>query len=123
MTVSTLDVDRNISTLRLNSQAFSKIENILLSDMFEECIQNIKGIAYFWATLGADNKGIKDTVAEGEEWLGGLYDDLRHRNIPVCTDILEELFCPRRDPELRGRGHIDMLESDSCYSSWMYNGS
>ena len=73
MTVSTLDVDRNISTLRLNSQAFSKIENILLSDMFDECIQNIKSIAYFWATIGADNKGIKDTVAEGEEWLGGPF--------------------------------------------------
>ena len=40
--------------------------------------------------------------------LNALYDDLRHRNIPVCTDILEELFCPRRDPELRGRGHIDI---------------
>ena len=40
--------------------------------------------------------------------LNALYDDLRHRNIPVCTDILEELFCLRRDPELRGGCHIDI---------------
>ena len=97
MTVSTLDVDRNISTLRLNSQAFSKIENILLSDMFDECIQNIKSIAYFWATIGADNKGIKGTVAEGEEWLGGpfastialqYYIDFLRNNTVITEDLI-----------------------------------
>tara|TARA_B110001450_G_scaffold143566_1_gene134314 strand:- start:199 stop:1836 length:1638 start_codon:yes stop_codon:yes gene_type:complete len=99
MTVSTLDVDRNISTLRLNSQAFSKIENILLSDMFEECIQNIKSIAYFWATIGADNKGIKGTVAEGEEWLGGpfastialqYYIDFLRNNTVITEDLIND---------------------------------
>ena len=73
MTVSTLDVDRNISTLRLNSQEFSDISNKELSNMFEKSIENIKSIAYFWATIGADNKGIKDLPAEGEEWLGGPF--------------------------------------------------
>ena len=34
MTVSTLDVDRNISTLRLNSQEFANISNTELSQMF-----------------------------------------------------------------------------------------
>ena len=99
MTVSTLDVDRNISTLRLNSQAFSKIENILLSDMFEECIENIKSIAYFWATIGADNKGIKGTVAEGEEWLGGpfastialqYYIDFLRNNTVITEDLIND---------------------------------
>lgn len=99
MTVSTLDVDRNISTLRLNSQAFSKIENILLSDMFDECIQNIKSIAYFWATIGADNKGIKGTVAEGEEWLGGpfastialqYYIDFLRNNTVITEDLIND---------------------------------
>ena len=99
MTVSTLDVDRNISTLRLNSQAFSKIENILLSDMFDECIQNIKSIAYFWATIGADNKGIKGTVAEGEEWLGGpfastialqYYIDFLRNNTVITEDLIDD---------------------------------
>lgn len=97
MTVSTLDVDRNISTLRLNSQAFSKIDNNVLSDMFDECIQNIKSIAYFWATIGADNKGIKDTVAEGEEWLGGpfastialqYYIDFLRNNTFITEDLI-----------------------------------
>ena len=73
MAVSTLEVDRNIATLRLNSQAFSELSNKELASMFEESIQNIKGIAYFWATIGSDNKGIKNTVAEGEEWLGGPF--------------------------------------------------
>src|SRR6056300_443449 len=73
MAVSTLEVDRNIATLRLNSQAFSELSNKELSSMFEESIQNIKGIAYFWATIGSDNKGVKNTVAEGEEWLGGPF--------------------------------------------------
>ena len=73
MTVSTLDVDRSISTLRLNSEQFSQISNEELADMFQDCIQNIKTIAYFWATVGADNKRIKDTIAEGEEWLGGPF--------------------------------------------------
>ena len=59
MTVSTLDVDRYISTLRLNSKSFSELSNEALAIMFEESIQNIKNIAYFWATIGADNKGIK----------------------------------------------------------------
>ena len=99
MTVSTLDVDRNISTLRLNWQAFSKIDNILLSDMFDECIQNIKSIAYFWATIGADNKGIKGTVAEGEEWLGGpfastialqYYIDFLRNNTVITEDLIND---------------------------------
>ena len=73
MTVSTLDVDRSISTLRLNSQEFANLTNEELSSMFLSCIENIKTIAYFWATIGADNKGIKGSTAEGEEWLGGPF--------------------------------------------------
>ena len=73
MTVSTLDVDRNISTLRLNSQEFADLTNEELSAMFLTSIENIKTIAYFWATIGADNKGIKGSTAEGEEWLGGPF--------------------------------------------------
>ena len=42
MAVSTLEVDRNIATLRLNSQAFSELSNKELASMFEESIQNIK---------------------------------------------------------------------------------
>ena len=73
MTVSTLDVDRSISTLRLNSQEFANLTNEELSAMFLTSVENIKTIAYFWATIGADNKGIKGSTAEGEEWLGGPF--------------------------------------------------
>jgi hypothetical protein len=40
--------------------------------------------------------------------LNRLYDDLRHADVIVGTDILEEFFCFRRDAELRSRGHIDI---------------
>ena len=42
MTVSTLDVDRSISTLRLNSQEFANLTNEELSAMFLISIENIK---------------------------------------------------------------------------------
>ena len=50
-------------------------------------------------------------------WVSGLFcdvpfnetdDDLRHRNVSVCTDILKEFFCLRRNAELCGGGHIDI---------------
>ena len=73
MVVTTLEVDRNISKLRLHSKAFSEVTNKELATMFEQSLQNLKSIAYFWATIGADNKGVKETIAEGEEWLGGPF--------------------------------------------------
>ena len=100
MTVTILDVDRNISTLRLNSQSFSKMSNKVLYEMFEESIQNIKNVAYFWATISADNKGVAGTVAEGEEWLGGPFastialqyyiDFLKNNNTELVTEDLIE---------------------------------
>ena len=50
-------------------------------------------------------------------WVSGLFcdvpfnetdDDLRHRNVSVCTDIFEEVFCRCGDSELCGGGHIDI---------------
>lgn len=73
MVVTTLEVDRNISKLRLHSKAFSEVTNKELATMFEQSLQNLKSIAYFWATIGADNKGVKESIAEGEEWLGGPF--------------------------------------------------
>ena len=100
MTVTILDVDRNISTLRLNSQSFSEVSNKVLYEMFEESIQNIKNVAYFWATISADNKGVAGTVAEGEEWLGGPFastialqyyiDFLKNNNTELVTEDLIE---------------------------------
>ena len=36
-------------------------------------IENIQGIAYYWATLSAEKKGILQKHKEGEEWLGGPF--------------------------------------------------
>ena len=39
----------------------------------EKTIQNIQGIAYYWATLSAEKKQILQKHKEGEEWLGGFF--------------------------------------------------
>ncbi len=73
MKYSKIDIDRSINTLRVNSNEFVNIKNSELITMFEECIKNIKEIAYYWATVASDNKGVTNTTAEGEEWLGGPF--------------------------------------------------
>ena len=81
MTVSTLDVDRSISTLRLNSQEFSNLTNEELSAMFLTSIENIKTIAYFWATIGADNKVLKALRPRGRNGLEVPLHQQLHFNI------------------------------------------
>ncbi len=73
MSLTKLDIDRYITTLRTNSKEFNNISDLQLSSMLEEVISNIKEVAYFWATVCSDNKGTSKTPAEGEEWLGGPF--------------------------------------------------
>ena len=73
MSLTKLDIDRYITTLRTNSKEFNNISDLQLSSMLEEVISNIKEVAYFWSTVCADNKGTSKTPAEGEEWLGGPF--------------------------------------------------
>ena len=73
MVLTKLEIDRSINSLRVNSKEFAEIDNVKLITMFEECIQNIKSIAYYWATIAAEKKGVTNTIAEGEEWLGGPF--------------------------------------------------
>ena len=73
MSLTKLDIDRFISTLRTKSKEFNSISNVQLASMLEETISNIKEVSYFWATICSDNKGTTKTPAEGEEWLGGPF--------------------------------------------------
>ncbi len=73
MSLTKLDIDRYITTLRTNSREFNNISDLQLSSMLEEVISNIKEVAYFWSTVCSDNKGTSKTPAEGEEWLGGPF--------------------------------------------------
>ena len=41
--------------------------------LLNKTIENIQGIAYYWATLSAEKKGILQKHKEGEEWLGGPF--------------------------------------------------
>ena len=73
MSLTKLDIDRYITTLRTNSKEFNNISDLQLSSMLEEVISNIKEVAYFWSTICSDYKGTSKTPAEGEEWLGGPF--------------------------------------------------
>ena len=73
MSLTKLDIDRFISTLRTKSKEFNSISNVQLASMLEETISNIKEVSFFWATICSDNKGTTKTPAEGEEWLGGPF--------------------------------------------------
>ena len=73
MSLTKLDIDRFISTLRTKSKEFNSISNVQLASMLDETISNIKEVSYFWATICSDNKGTTKTPAEGEEWLGGPF--------------------------------------------------
>ena len=73
MSLTKLDIDRFISTLRTKSKEFNSISNVQLASMLDETISNKKEVSYFWATICSDNKGTTKTPAEGEEWLGGPF--------------------------------------------------
>ena len=73
MSLTKLDIDRFITTLRTKSKEYNSIDNLQLVSMLEETISNIKEVSFFWATICSDNKGTTKTPAEGEEWLGGPF--------------------------------------------------
>ena len=70
---SQIELDRNITTLRINSSELATISNVEMVTLLNQTIENIKGVAYFWATLSAEKKGILQKHKEGEEWLGGPF--------------------------------------------------
>ncbi len=73
MSLTKLDIDRFITTLRTKSKEYNSINNLQLASMLEETISNIKEVSFYWATICSDNKGTTKTPAEGEEWLGGPF--------------------------------------------------
>jgi len=73
MNPSKIDIDRNISKLRVNSTEFLNLDESNLVTMLEQTIENIKTISYYWATLSSEKKGILSKSKEGEEWIGGPF--------------------------------------------------
>ena len=73
MNPSQLELDRNITTLRINSSELANMSNEELILLLKKTIENINGIAYYWATMSAEKKGILQKHKEGEEWLGGPF--------------------------------------------------
>ena len=73
MNPSKIDIDRNISKLRVNSSEFLNLDRSNLITMLDQTIDNIKTISYYWATLGSEKKGNLSKSKEGEEWIGGPF--------------------------------------------------
>ena len=73
MNPSKIDIDRNVSKLRVNSAEFLNLKKSTLISMLEESIENITSIAYYWATLASEKKGTLTKSKEGEEWIGGPF--------------------------------------------------
>ena len=135
MTLTKIDIDRNINSLRVNSKEYSKIENSKLISLLEESINNIKEVAYYWATISAEKKGVTGTVSEGEEWLGGPFatvfgmqyyiDTLKDLNKPLDSNLfnnelntykvfpnnlLEKIFFPFISAEVKFNKNIKFNE-------------
>ena len=73
MNPSKIDIDRNISKLRVNSSEFLNLDKTTLITLLNQTIENIKAISYYWATLSSEKKGILNKSKEGEEWIGGPF--------------------------------------------------
>ena len=73
MNPSKIDIDRDISKLRVNSSEFLNLSKENLITMLDQTIDNIKTISYYWATLSSEKKGILNKSKECEEWVGGPF--------------------------------------------------
>ena len=73
MNPSKIDIDRNISKLRVNSSEFLNLDTNTLINLLEQTIDNIKTISLYWATISSEKKGILSKSKEGEEWIGGPF--------------------------------------------------
>ena len=73
MNPSKIDIDRNISKLRVNSSEFLNLDKSNMISMLEKTIDNIKTISYYWASLSSEKKGHLTKSKEGEEWIGGPF--------------------------------------------------
>ncbi len=125
MNPSKIDIDRNISKLRVNSAEFLNLDQSNLILMLEQAVQNIKTISYYWASLSSEKKGILSKSKEGEEWIGGpfaciyaiqyfietiknnddldisKYDDLNNSYKVFPTKNIEKLLFPFLEGEIR----------------------
>ena len=125
MNPSKIDIDRNISKLRVNSSEFLNLDNSNIITMLEQTIENIKTISYYWATLASEKKGILNKSKEGEEWIGGpfasiyaiqyfietiskkseldrtKYDDIKKSYQVFPTKNIEKLLFPFLEGEIR----------------------
>ncbi len=94
MNPSKIDIDRNISKLRVNSSEFLNLDKENLITMLDQTIDNIKTISYYWATLASEKKGILNKSKEGEEWISGpfacIYAIQYFRDNLINEDNLDE---------------------------------
>ena len=73
---SKLEIDRNISKLRLNAKEFATISNEELAVLFQKVIDNIKTTSYYWISIASENKGYTKKQSQGEDWVSGPFSTI-----------------------------------------------
>ena len=104
MNPSKIDIDRNISKLRVNSSEFLNLDKGSLITLLEQTIDNIKTISYYWATLASEKKGILNKSKEGEEWIGGPF---------ACIYAIQYFI-----ESLQNQGDLDKSNFDETQKSY-----
>jgi len=104
MNPSKIDIDRNISKLRVNSSEFLNLDKATLITLLQQTIENIKTISYYWATLASEKKGILHKSKEGEEWIGGPF---------ACIYALQYFI-----DSLQDEGDLDKSKFDESKKSY-----
>ena len=104
MNPSKIDIDRNISKLRVNSSEFLNLEKNNLITMLNQTIENIKTISYYWASFASEKKGILNKAKEGEEWIGGPF---------ACIYAIQYFI-----ESLQSEGDLDKTKFDDSQKSY-----
>ena len=73
---SKLEIDRNISKLRLNAKEFATISNEEMAVLFQKVIDNIKTTSYYWISIASENKGYTKKQSQGEDWVSGPFSTI-----------------------------------------------
>lgn len=70
--LNTIEIDRDISSMRLASKELISISNNELASIFQECIDQIPTYSEYWVELETLHKKVDpESSAVGEQWAGG----------------------------------------------------
>ncbi len=103
--LNTIEIDRDISSMRLASKELISISNNELASIFQECIDQIPTYSEYWVELETLHKKVDpESSAVGEQWAGGpwltawgfkyLIESLR--NLPDIDMNFDKMYDEKR---------------------------